>query len=122
MSVLSRPRSLSRTPVVPAPRPAGHDGGLTATAPRRASVPVDRTSRRRRAALVLAAIVAAIAAGVTTAVVQLTGDEPAPLAPGIEGGVTELDTLRDEMLLRRQLSSDASRASDAARDAAQVAR
>ena len=66
---------------------------------------------------------AAVAAGVTTAVVQLTGDEGVQVAPSTRlSGVTEVNTIRDEMQLRRQLTSDASRASDAARDAVQVAR
>ena len=81
------------------------------------AVPSDRTSRRRRAALVLVALVAAIAAGVTTAVVQLT-DDPTRLPNSSRlSGVTELDTLREEMLQRRSLTSDAARAADAQRDA-----
>jgi hypothetical protein len=118
MSVLTRPRTLRRTPVVPAPRPAAHDGGI----PGPVGPSQDRVSRRRRAALVLAAFVAAVAAATTTAVVQLTGDDPAPLAPGTERGVAELETIHDEVQLRRELSSDSSRASNAARDAATAAR
>ncbi len=120
MSVLTR--TLHRTPVVPTPRPAQHDGGLVTPPLRQTDPTADRTSRRRRAALVLVAVVAAIAAAVTTAVVQLTGDDPAPAGTTQLSGVTELDTIRDEMLLRRELTSDASRASDASRDAAQVTR
>ena len=87
MSVLTKPRTLRRTPVVPAPRPATHDGGAPVPTSRRVRQQDDQGSRRRRAALVLAALVAAIAAGTATAVVQLTGDDATPPAPG-QGGVT----------------------------------
>lgn len=118
MSVLSRPRTFHRTPVVPAPRPASHDEGLTAPARPRSDAPEDQSSRRRRAALILVALVAAIAAAVTTAVVQLTDDEPTQLAPSTElSGVTELDMIRDEVLQRRSITADAERATDAQRDA-----
>ena len=117
MSVLSRPRTLRRSSAVPAPRPAAHDGGLIAPV----RPPHDQAPPRRRAALVLAALVAAVAAGATTAVVLLTGgDDATTPAPGPQRGVTELDTLRDEVELRRQLNSDASRASDAAGEAARA--
>lgn len=122
MSVLSRPRTSSRShdlagaPVVPAPRPASHDGGLTATGRARPGTPEERTTRRRRAALVLVALVAALAGGVTTAVVQLTDDPPAPGTTQLSG-VTELDTIRDEMLQRRSIIADSERATDAQRDA-----
>jgi hypothetical protein len=116
VSALTRPRLLHRTPVVPSPRPAAHDEGVSAPVRRPAAPEQDRTSRRRRAALLLVALVAAVAAAVTTAVVQLS-DDPQQLAPGSRlSGTTELDTIRDEMLQRRSLNADAERATDAQRD------
>jgi hypothetical protein len=118
MSVLSRTRSLLGTPTVPAPRTAAHDGGV----PVRPALPEDRRSGRRRAALVLVALVAAIAAVVAIAVVQLTGDDTADLAPTSRlSGTAELDTVREEVRLRHSLTADAERGADAQLGAVQSA-